>query len=110
VRTGIPSRLHKSPQRGTSNPERTARRRAVTAVLFQSALYVVTGYGHGRRTNDIAIGYRCDRRCMHASELRTNVPQILPRAVRGIAPINRRARYQVLKRNWPMWPEAVIAV
>jgi hypothetical protein len=28
---------------------------------------------------------------MHASELRKNVPQILPRAVRGIAQINRRA-------------------
>ncbi|MFL9919174.1 hypothetical protein PQR75_28090 [Paraburkholderia fungorum] len=47
---------------------------------------------------------------MHASELRKNVRQILPRAVRGIAQINRRARYQVLKRNWPMWPEAAIAV
>ena len=105
MRTWIPSRLHKSPRRGTSNPERTARRRAVTAVLFQSALYVVTGYGHGRRTNDIAIGYRCDRRCMHSSKLRKNVPQILPRAVRGIAQINRRARYQVLKRNWPVWPK-----
>jgi hypothetical protein len=47
---------------------------------------------------------------MHASELRKNVPQIVPRAVRGIARINRRARYQGLRRNWPMWPEAAIVV